>query len=86
MAYRVELAGRAEKELDALERRDRARVVAALLRLSEAPKTGANVKALTGGGYRLRVGDFRVLYRVEDDVLLVLVVKVGHRREVYRGL
>jgi len=43
-------------------------------------------KALQGDGKRLRirVGDYRVIYRVEDDRLVVLVVKVGHRREVYR--
>ncbi|CAG0971771.1 hypothetical protein MYXO_01344 [Myxococcaceae bacterium] len=37
-----------------------------------------------GGYYRLRVGDYRVVYAIEDDVLLVLVVRIGHRREVYR--
>ena len=36
------------------------------------------------GYYRLRVGDYRVVYGIEDDVLLVLVVRIGHRREVYR--
>jgi mRNA interferase RelE/StbE len=36
------------------------------------------------GYYRLRVGDYRVVYAVEDDVLIVLVVRIGHRREVYR--
>jgi len=42
------------------------------------------VKALQGGGYRLRVGDWRVIYDLRDDVLVVLVVRVAHRREAYR--
>jgi mRNA interferase RelE/StbE len=52
--------------------------------LSGAPRDAANVKALTGGGYRLRIGDWRVIYTVQDDVLVVLVLGVGHRREIYR--
>jgi len=54
--------------------------------LAENPRP-CGIKALQGGqkGYlRLRVGDYRVIYRVQDDRLLVLVVAVGHRREVYR--
>ena len=43
------------------------------------------MKALTGGAYRLRVGDYRILFTIETEILLVLVVKVGHRRDVYRG-
>jgi mRNA interferase RelE/StbE len=48
-------------------------------------KLAANVKALRGGDrYRLLVGDWRVIYSLHDDVLLVLVPRVGHRREVHR--
>ncbi len=57
-----------------------------LISLQDTPRP-LGVKALTGepGVFRLRVGDYRVLYEVHDDVLIVLVVlKVGHRREVYR--
>jgi mRNA interferase RelE/StbE len=43
-----------------------------------------NVKALEGGGFRLRVGDWRVLYDLRDDLLVVLVARVAHRRQVYR--
>jgi mRNA interferase RelE/StbE len=44
-----------------------------------------NVKALKGGGFRLRVGDYRVLYALRDDLLVLLVVQIAHRREAYRG-
>lgn len=84
MTYRLILAGRAEKELDALDRPIRDRIVKALSRLKEDPYHSPNVKALSGGGHRLRVGDYRILYEVKDDLLVILVVKIGHRREVYR--
>ncbi len=85
MAYRVEFERRAAKELDALAPQPRERIIKALHRLAAHPRDAANVEALEGGGYRLRVGDYRVLYAIRDDLLVVLVVNVGHRREVYRG-
>ncbi|MGH6969655.1 MAG: type II toxin-antitoxin system RelE family toxin [Stellaceae bacterium] len=48
------------------------------------PYATRNVKALKGGGYRLRVGDYRVLYELKNDILVILVVRIANRREVYR--
>jgi mRNA interferase RelE/StbE len=56
----------------------------ALLRLAADPRQTPGVKAMTDGNYRLRVGDWRVVYALRADVLVVLVLRVGHRREVYR--
>lgn len=84
MAYQIAFERTAERELLALQKAVRERILKALHRLAPDPFAAANVKALKGGGYRLRVGDYRVLFTVETEVLLVLVVKVGHRREVYR--
>jgi mRNA interferase RelE/StbE len=84
VTYRVVFTPRAEREFDALDGSVRGRIAHALDRLAAAPRDSANVKALTGGGYRLRGGDWRVIYALQDDVLAVLVLRVGHRREVYR--
>ena len=85
MAWRVEFERRAKRELDALSADTRERIVKALDKLSINPRNASNVKSLQGSsGYRLRVGDYRVVYALEEDVLVVLVVKVGHRRDVYR--
>lgn len=85
MAWRVTFDNRAYKELEALGKSDAERVLKALRRLAIDPLKAANVKALRGEeGYRLRVGDYRVLYKLNAGELLVFVVKVGHRREVYR--
>ncbi|MBF0132796.1 MAG: type II toxin-antitoxin system RelE/ParE family toxin [Magnetococcales bacterium] len=59
-------------------------IVAALFRLAHHPLKTSNVKPLVGGGYRLRVGNHRVLYTLKHDLVVILVIKVGHRRDVYR--
>jgi mRNA interferase RelE/StbE len=84
MPYQIAFERTAERELLALQRPARERILNALRKLAPDPFTAANVKALKGGGYRLRVGDYRVLFTVETEILLVLVIRVGHRREVYR--
>jgi mRNA interferase RelE/StbE len=61
-----------------------ARIAAALRRVAADPYWAPNVKALAGGGHRLRVGEWRILYELKDAELVVLVVEIGHRREVYR--
>jgi mRNA interferase RelE/StbE len=63
----------------------RRRILLAIGSLNRDPRGEANVKAMKGQRrYRLRVGDWRVIYELHDDLLLILVVPVGHRREVYR--
>ena len=85
MAYTVELSNRAKRDLAALPAEVQTRIVKALRTLEANPRP-SGVEKLKGedNAYRLRVGDYRILYEVHDKVLLVLVVKVGHRREVYR--
>jgi mRNA interferase RelE/StbE len=85
MSYRVEFTPRARKEFDSQEHVIQGRILRALSRLAADPYQSPNVKALGGGGYRLRVGDFRVLSIVENERLLVLVVGVRDRREAYRS-
>jgi mRNA interferase RelE/StbE len=66
-------------------RRNRSRVAAAIGALAAGPRP-SGCKKLAGNTdyYRIRVGDYRVLYEVRDREVLVLVIKIGHRREVYR--
>ncbi|MBE0574942.1 MAG: type II toxin-antitoxin system RelE/ParE family toxin [Desulfuromonadales bacterium] len=91
MSYAIELTSAAEKTLLKLAKKDRAlmvRIDRALLALTEDP-TPASSKLLLGevsNLYRLRVGDYRIIYQVDGDKLVVLVVHVGHRKDVYRHL
>lgn len=85
MAYRVELAPPAERTIDRLDPTIRKRILRSLLKLEADPyATGAVKLAGAAQLYRVRVGDGRIVYDVLEDRLVVLVVKVGHRREVYR--
>ena len=84
MTYQVVIQRPAEKELDALEKPVHKRIVTYLLALEEDPRP-AGVKKLQGQeSYRLRVGDYRILYTIDDKSKKVFVLAIGHRREVYR--
>ena len=81
----MEVRPRAEKELAALPRDAQKRIVRAIEALADDPRPAGCVVLRGGEGLlRIRVGMYRVVYLVEDDRLVVLVVRIGHRREVYR--
>jgi mRNA interferase RelE/StbE len=75
---------RAFKELEALPRQTQRRVVSAVEGLREAPLAGELLAAEWKGLRRLRIGRYRVIYAFDGSEFLILVVRVGHRREVYR--
>lgn len=86
MTYRIELTPEAIKDLRRLDRQHAARILRFLRdRVTSAEDPRALGTALVGKPYwRYRVGDYRILAEIDDLVLLVLVVEVGHRREIYR--
>lgn len=86
-AYTVQVERAAAKLLRKLDRPVQARLVAAIAALATQPRP-AGVKALTGhpGLLRIRVGTYRIVYTVRDQELIVLVVHLGHRSDVYDAL
>ena len=84
MSFSIRIKESAARDLRRAAKPDRVRIVASIDRLAEAPYLGAALKGDLRGLRRLRVGDWRVLYEVRDDELVVLVVRVARRREVYR--
>lgn len=83
--FRIEVSSTAEKQLSALDRKDQVRVAGEIRKLALNPRP-RGCRKLRGYDdvYRIRVGVFRIIYSVEDTRLLVLVLKIGHRRDVYR--
>jgi mRNA interferase RelE/StbE len=83
--YQVRFHPSAARELERLDARVRRRVERAVDGLAQEPRGGGAVK-LRGADdlWRLRVGDYRVVYQIRDAILLVLVIRVRHRREAYR--
>lgn len=85
MAYEIEVRPAAVRALERVARADQQRLRAAIALLAEDPRP-PNARRLSGRpGYRVRVGDHRIIYTVDQGVLLVVVVTLGHRREVYRS-
>jgi mRNA interferase RelE/StbE len=85
--YDVQLSTQAGRQLRKLERQVQRRILGALMLLANTPRPSVS-KVLSGtdGYLRVRVGDYRIVYKIEDHQLVVLVLMLGHRREVYRDL
>jgi mRNA interferase RelE/StbE len=82
--YRVEVLPIAAKALRGLDRPVRERIQAAIDRLAENPRPSGCKKLVNLSAWRIRIGDYRVLYEIRDEVLVVSVVDVGHRSDIYR--
>ena len=86
MAYAVEFLKTAEKELAALPKDAQRQIARKIDALRENPRPpGAKLLHSNARLYRLRVGDYRVIYSIEDRRLLILVIKMGHRKDVYKN-
>lgn len=86
MTYRIEFSRGAVKALLSIPTPDRRRVERAIDGLAREPRPRGAKKLIGGAGeLRLRVGPYRIIYDVVDDVLLVLVLAVGPRKDIYRG-
>ena len=83
-SYSIEIKRSAAKELAELPKQDRLRVIARIENLAHDPRPSGSEKLSGQERYRVRQGDYRILYEIHDHVLVVMVVRIGHRREVYR--
>jgi len=83
-SYKLLIKPTAGKEIEAVPKQDRRRIVAKITSLSRNPRPPGCEKLSGHDQYRLRQGNYRILYEIQDLDLVVLVVKIGHRRDVYR--
>ncbi len=85
MSYQVEITPAAQRQIKKLSPDVQQRIIERLEALAVEPRPPRVVK-LEGEEslYRVRVGNYRIVYKIEDDILLILVAKIGHRRDVYR--
>ena len=87
MEYRVLILPRAQRQIASLPLQTRRRISDAIDSLEKNPRPPGTKKLKgTEDLYRLRVGDYRIIYAIQDDELLVIVVNAGHRKDIYRGL
>ncbi len=83
--YELRFRKSVSKDLDPIPKRDVQRIIEAVQALADDPRPPQSRKLSGSEKYRLRCGVYRVLYEIQDDVLVVCIVKVGHRKDVYRN-
>jgi mRNA interferase RelE/StbE len=84
MTYRIEISRRAAKAVVSLDKPLRRKILAAIDALSGNPRPVGCKKLAGQQAWRIRVGEYRIIYEIHDQVLLVILVDIGHRREIYR--
>ena len=84
MPFALKIKASAAKALGKIKDSDRNRIIETIDRLTDEPHAGSALKGEFAGLRRIRVGDYRVIYEVDDGVLMVLVVRIANRREAYR--
>jgi mRNA interferase RelE/StbE len=84
VTYRIELRPAAIRALKQIDHQDRDRIRGAIALLGENPRP-PGAKALQGRpGLRVRVGNYRIIYTIQDDVLVIVIVTLGHRSDIYK--
>ena len=84
--YQIELRRRAQRALDRLPRTDFQAVIEAIKGLARTPRPRGVEKVISTGLWRIRQGDYRIIYAIDDNRQIIIIVRVGHRREIYRSL
>jgi mRNA interferase RelE/StbE len=82
--YRIEIKKSAVKELNSIPLKDLKKVLKIIQGLSTNPRPQGCLKLTNQENYRIRVGNYRILYSIKDEILTVYVVKIGHRKNIYR--
>lgn len=84
--YKVSIKRSAVKEIEAIpQKKERQRIIRRIGQLAEDPRPPGSKKLSGNDKYRVRQGSYRIVYSIEDNELIVVIVKVGHRKDVYRG-
>lgn len=84
MSYSLLILPRAQRELSSLPQAAYERVKLSIASLHDSPRPHGCVKLRGRDGWRIRVGDYRIVYDVDDEKRLVIVLQIGHRRDIYR--
>lgn len=84
-SYKIQIKRSAQKEIKAVgTKKDRQRIVRRIQALASEPRPPGAEKLSGSPYYRVRLGTYRIVYEIQDDVLIILILKVGHRKDVYR--
>ena len=84
MNYVIDVLRVAQKQLAGIDRSAQTRIIAAIRSLAVCPRPVGCIKLSGRPAWRIRIGNYRVIYEIHDDRLLVVVVAIGHRKDIYR--
>ena len=84
MKYSVEILRAAQRQLGKIDQKRRPRIYGAIRKLADSPRPPGTKKLSGRPAWRIRIGSYRIIYEIHDDRLLVLVVAIGDRKEIYR--
>ncbi|BAS32091.1 type II toxin-antitoxin system RelE family toxin [Dehalococcoides mccartyi] len=84
--YRIELRRKAQQDLDKLPKKDFEAVIETIKELANTPRPKGIEKLKGSGLWRVRRGDYRIVYNIDDKQSLVIIVRIGNRRDIYRSL
>ncbi len=82
--YRIEVKKSAVKELSQIPKKDLVKIVKKINSLADNPRPKGSKKLSREEKYRMRYGKYRILYLIKDDLLVIYVIKVAHRKDIYR--
>jgi mRNA interferase RelE/StbE len=84
--YRIDLRRGPQKSLEKIQTQERSKIITTLLELEQNPRPRGVEKVRGTGLWRIRQGDYRIIYSIDDKEQLITIVRIGHRREIYRDL
>lgn len=84
MSYQISIRKKAFQALEKIDEPDYSKIKAAIVNLAEDPRPAGCKKLKGRSGYRVRVGDYRIIYEVMDKILHIEVVQLGHRKDIYQ--
>jgi len=84
--YQVELRRSVQKSLEKIQTQERLKIISALLELEQNPRPRGIEKIRGVELWRIREGDYRIVFSIDDNEKMITIVRIGHRRDIYRGL
>lgn len=84
MTYKISIRRKAQKQLEKVPPKDYKKVKQAILDLTQDPRPPGSKKLKGREGWRIRQGDYRIIYEIYNDQLIIIVLDVGHRKDIYR--
>lgn len=84
MRYALFILRRAQKELGQIAESQQSAIIRAIQKMTDEPRPSGCIKLTGRDGWRMRVGNFRVIYEIDDNTREVVILHIGHRRDIYR--